>query len=34
MTVLDDGSILLAFGDNGDAFEDGRTFAQDRPGNR
>ena len=29
MVVLDDGSILLAFGDNGDAFEDGRTFAQD-----
>ena len=29
MTVLDDGSILLAFGDNGDAFQDGLTFAQD-----
>jgi len=29
MTVMDDGSILLAFGDNGDAFQDGRTFAQD-----
>lgn len=29
MAVLDSGSILLAFGDNGDAFEDGRSFAQD-----
>lgn len=29
MVVLSDGSLVLAFGDNGDAFEDGRAFAQD-----
>jgi hypothetical protein len=29
LVALDDGSILLAVGDNGNSFEDGRTFAQD-----
>ena len=29
LIALDDGSILLAVGDNGDSSEDGRTFAQD-----
>jgi hypothetical protein len=29
MLALGDGPLLLAFGDNGDAFEDGRSFAQD-----
>jgi hypothetical protein len=29
LVVLPDGSLLFATGDNGDAFEDGRTYAQD-----
>ena len=28
LTVLDDGTVLMALGDNGDSYEDGRAFAQ------